>query len=111
MNNLERLTTLVTQDTGAIRNGQSRETDNIGHTRHRGQSRMDNLERLTTLGTQDTGRRQTKHKNTTQKTKEMSNTDFTKIKPGVNTLAIDTQNVFPDLICMTFATRFSSVSF
>jgi hypothetical protein len=55
MDNLERLTTLVTQDTGtiknrqsretdklvkqatgAIKNGQSRETDNIGHTRHRG---------------------------------------------------------------------------
>ena len=36
MENLERLTTLVTQDTGAIKNGQSRETENIGHTRHRG---------------------------------------------------------------------------
>ena len=55
MDNLERLTTLITQDTGvikngqsrdtdnmitqdtgAINNGQSRETDNIGHTRHRG---------------------------------------------------------------------------
>ena len=35
MDNLERLTTLVTQDTGAIKNEQSRETDNIGHTRHR----------------------------------------------------------------------------
>ena len=36
MDNLERLTTLVTQDTGAIKNGPSRDTDNIGHTRHRG---------------------------------------------------------------------------
>ena len=36
MDNLERLTTLVTQDTGAIKNRQSRETDNIGQTRHRG---------------------------------------------------------------------------
>ena len=36
MDNLERLTTLGTHDTGAIKNGQSRETDNIGHTRHRG---------------------------------------------------------------------------
>jgi hypothetical protein len=27
---------MVTQDTGTIKNGQSRETDNIGHTRHRG---------------------------------------------------------------------------
>ena len=68
MDNLERLTTLVTQDTGTIKNGQSRETDNIGHTRGvikngqsgtdnqtQGQSRMDNLETLTTLVTQDTG--------------------------------------------------------
>ena len=29
---------------------------------------MDNSETLTTLGTQETGRRQTKHKDTTQKT-------------------------------------------
>ena len=40
----------------AILNGQSRDTDNIGHTR----------------------RRQAKQKNTTQKTKKMSNTDPTK---------------------------------
>jgi hypothetical protein len=33
------------------------------------QSRMDNPEKLATLGTQHTGRRQTKHKNTTQRTK------------------------------------------
>ena len=38
---------------------------------------MDNPEKLATLGTQNTGRRQTKHINTTQKTKEMSNTDPT----------------------------------
>ena len=36
MDNLETLTTLVTPDTGAIKNGQSRKTDNIGHTRYRG---------------------------------------------------------------------------
>jgi len=36
------------------------------------QSRMDNPETMETLGTQDTGRRQTKHKNATQKTKRMS---------------------------------------
>ena len=35
---------------------------------------MDSLEKLITLGTQDTGRRQTKQKNTTQKTETMSNT-------------------------------------
>ena len=32
----------------------------------------------TTLGTQETGQRQTKHKNTTQKTKKMTNMDPTK---------------------------------
>ena len=40
---------------------------------------MDNPEKMAALGTQDTGRRQTKQtttiKNTTQKTKKMSNTD------------------------------------
>ena len=49
---------------GAIKNEESRDTDNIGHTRHRtnkcqrklkGQSRMKNPETQTTLGTQDTG--------------------------------------------------------
>ena len=49
---------------GPTKNGQSRDTDNIGHTRHRtnkrqrkpkGQQRMDNPETLATLGTQDTG--------------------------------------------------------
>ena len=47
---------------GAIKNEQSRETGNIGHTRHmtktnntEGQSRMDNPEKLATFGTQDTG--------------------------------------------------------
>ena len=41
-------------------------------------SRIDNPETLSTLGTQATGRRQRKQKNTTQKTKMMSNTDPTK---------------------------------
>ena len=52
---------------GAIKNGQSRETGNIGYTRHRmktnnteGKSRMDNPEKLAKFGTQDTARRQTK---------------------------------------------------
>ena len=49
---------------GEIKNGQSRDTGNIGYTRHRTnkcqrkpkwQSRMDNSETLATLGTQDTG--------------------------------------------------------
>jgi hypothetical protein len=39
---------------------------------------MDNPDTLATLDTQDIGRRQTKHKNTTQKTKKMSNTYPTK---------------------------------
>jgi len=38
----------------------------------KGQSRMDNPKTLATLGTQDRGRRQTKHKNTTQKTKRLA---------------------------------------
>jgi len=52
---------------GSIKNGQSRDTDNIGHTRHRtktNKTQKHNQEILTTLGAQDTGRRQTKHKNT-----------------------------------------------
>ena len=57
-----------------MKNGQSRETGNIGYTRQRtnkrqripkGQSRMDNPEKLATMGIEDRGRRQT---NTTQKT-------------------------------------------
>ena len=43
---------------GVIRNGQSRETGNIGYTRHRTKTN--------------------KTKNTTQKTRKMSNTDPTK---------------------------------
>ena len=52
----------------AIKNGQSRDNGNTGHTRHRtntkpqGQSRMDNQETMATLGTQDTGPTQIKHK-------------------------------------------------
>ena len=44
---------------------------------------MDNLETLATWSTQDTERRQTKEKNTTQKTKKISNTDLTK-NSGMN---------------------------
>ena len=40
----------------------------------KGQLRMDNPETLATLVTQDTGQKQTKHKNTTQKTKKISKT-------------------------------------
>ena len=39
---------------------------------------MDNPQKLITLGTQDSGRRQKKTKQTTQRTKTMSNTDTTK---------------------------------
>jgi Sec-independent protein translocase protein TatA len=63
MDNPEKLPTLGTQDTGqrlekikgAIKNGQSRETANIGYTRQRMKTNTTN--------------------NTTQKTKMMSNTD------------------------------------
>ena len=87
MDNQETLATFGTQDTWRR---QSRDTDNIWHTRHRTKTIQrhwqhwadktqdeDNPETLTTLGTQDTGRRQTKHKNTIQKTKKMSHTDPT----------------------------------
>jgi hypothetical protein len=56
MDNPETLVTLGTQD----KNGQSRNTRNIGYTRH--------------------GTKTNKHKNTTQKTKKMSNTSPTKFK-------------------------------
>jgi hypothetical protein len=50
------------EDKGTIKNGQSRDTDTIGHTRHmtktKGRSRMDNQETLTLFGTQDTWRGQ-----------------------------------------------------
>jgi hypothetical protein len=42
---------------GAVSNGQSRDIDNIGYTRHR--TNTYNTETSTTLGTQDTGRRHT----------------------------------------------------
>ena len=73
MGNSETLVTLSTQDTGQrlekkkgqIKNGQSRDTGNIGCTGHRknikenpkSQSRMGNPEILVTLATQDTGQR------------------------------------------------------
>jgi len=68
----------------AIKNGQPRKTGNIWYTRHRTKTnKKHNTETLATFGTQDTGQRQTKPKNTTQKTKAMSNTDPTK-NQGVN---------------------------
>jgi hypothetical protein len=88
MDNPETLTTLGTQDTGQR---QSRDTDNIGYTRHMTKTihrhwqhwvhktqDEDNPETLTTLGTEDTWRRHNKTNNTTQKTKMKSNTDPTK---------------------------------
>jgi hypothetical protein len=47
------------------------------------------LEPLAILNIQDTGRRQTKYKNTTQKTKTMSNTDLTKNWEWTQVLAKD----------------------
>ena len=114
MDNPEKLATQDTQDTGAIKNGQSRETDNTGHRSyqewpiqrnwqhktHKTQelSRMDNPEKLATQDTgaikngqsRETGNtRHTRHrrmtntattKNTTQhrKLKTTCNTDLTK---------------------------------
>ena len=81
---------------GTIKNGQSRDIGNVGHTIHRtnkcyrkpmGQSRMDNPEILTTLATQYTGRRRKKNKTKQsifQKVKQISNTDNTNKKPGMN---------------------------
>ena len=59
MNNSETMATLDTQDEGAIKNEQPRDTGNTRHTRHREkvQSRMNNPETLATLDTQDIGRR------------------------------------------------------
>jgi hypothetical protein len=93
MDNPEKLATLGTQDEGAIKNGQSRETGNIGYRRRRGnqkwriqrnwqhwvnktkgQSKMDSPEKLATLGTQDEGAikngqsRETGNKTKTSKT-------------------------------------------
>ena len=56
MDNPEKLSTLDTQDEGAIKNGQSRKTANIGYTRHRTKKNI----------------------STSQKTKKMSNTDYIK---------------------------------
>ena len=44
----------------------------------KGQSKMNHPETLIILGTEDTGRSQTKHRNTTQKAKKMSNTEPSK---------------------------------
>jgi hypothetical protein len=93
MDNPETLAILCTKDTGrrqtkqlnviektkgAIKNGQSRDTENIVYKGHRtktnktikryrenqrGQLRMDNPQTLVTLCTKDTGRRQTKQLN------------------------------------------------
>ena len=72
MDNTETLVTLGTQDKDkekteeTIKNGQYRDTGNIGYTRYKTkkktklkrQSRMDNTETLATLGTQDIRQRQ-----------------------------------------------------
>jgi hypothetical protein len=77
MDNPETLATLGIQDTclrlekikGATKNGQSRDTGNIGYTRNRTKVRKNQRgfqewtnQTLTTLGTQDTGQRLEKSK-------------------------------------------------
>lgn len=58
MDNLKKLASLGTQDTGRKQT--------------KGQSiRMENPEKLASLGTQDTGRKQTKQTNTTRKTEKI----------------------------------------
>jgi len=57
---------------------------------------MDNPEKLATLGKQDTRWRQTKQKNTPQKTKKMSNMEPTKIRMWTQVLVKGKQ--FLDLI-------------
>jgi hypothetical protein len=59
MKNPETLATLDTQNEGAIKNEQPRDTGYTGHTKHstKVQSRMNNPETLATLDTQDTGQR------------------------------------------------------
>ena len=74
MDNPETLSTLCTQDTGW---GQMEQT-----IQHRKLKRWA-TRTPSTLCTQDTRRRQTKHKNTTQKTIKMSNTKPPQ-KPTVN---------------------------
>jgi hypothetical protein len=54
MNNPEKLTTLGTQDEGAIRNEQSRETGNTGHTR-----RIQTKQKHNTICVEHTIRKQT----------------------------------------------------
>jgi hypothetical protein len=84
MDNPETQTTLGTQDTGLR---QSRDTDNIGHTRHRAKTIQrhiqhwahktqdkDNPETQTTLGTQDTGPRQFRDTDNTGHTRHRTKT-------------------------------------
>ena len=97
--NQEKLVTLGTQDTGQInvreyprgnKKGQSRETGNIGYTRHRtnkryripkGQSKMDNPEKLAIQGTQDTGQinlREYRRGNKNEQTRETGSIGYTR---------------------------------
>jgi hypothetical protein len=80
--------------------GQSR-MDN----QEKGKSRMNNPEKLATSDTQDTGRRQTKTKNTTQKTKKISNTapfENVQVKHKSELISIKTQNNHSNVIAKTF---------
>jgi len=57
------------------------------HWQHWAHRTQDNPETLVTLGTQDTGQRQTKHNNTTHRTKTMNNMDPTKQRGCTQMLA------------------------
>ena len=111
MDNPEKLATLGTQDTGqrlektkgTIKNGQSRETGNIGYTRYRTKVRenqRDNQEwtiqrhwQHWTMGTQDTGQRLEKTKGTIKngQSRETGNIGYTRYRTKVRENQRDNQ--------------------
>ena len=112
--NPEELTTQGTQDTGQInvreyrrdnKKGQSRETGNIGYTRHRtlenteGTMKKDNPEKLATQGTQNTGQinvREYRRDNKKGQSRETGNIGYTRRR---KTKQNTTQYVLDTTIC------------